>query len=78
MHEVVDGFLQAKTQQNMVCTCGVDEAHIVLRKTPISQWQQLHAISLRVQSHRRVHGAGEAVKEPTLNAAVFKELPHIL
>ena len=62
----------------MVNAGGVYKAHIVLGKCHGWQRQQFNAVVLGVQTHGRVHGAGEAVKKATLYAAVFKQLTHIL
>ena len=70
VHIVVNGFFQALAQQAMVGSSGIDKTYIVSRKQTLWQWQQLNAIVLRVQSHRRVHGTGKTVKKTALDATV--------
>ena len=81
MHEVVDGFFQALAQQVVVNALaqwgGVHKAHIVFGKRAFGQGQQLHAVSVRVQAHGRMHGAHKAVEKSAVNAPVLKQLAHI-
>ena len=77
MHIVVERFAERTAQLLVIHAAGVNERDVVLRERDLRQWRKRHAIRFGIAAHRRMHGAGEAMKKAGLDAARNEQLPHI-
>src|SRR5690606_18346396 len=77
-HDGVDGLLQRLAKRCVVDARGIVEPHVVPRKGCGRKRPQRNAVFLGILAYGRVHRAGEAMEESTLDAIMEEKLAHVL